>query len=349
MKRILIIEDQAVFRDATAALLEMANFEVMSAQNGKQGISMAKHFVPDLILCDIVMPELDGFGVNKLLQQQPDTATIPFIFLSSKGELEDIRSGMRVGADDYLTKPINHAELLEAIEVRLAKASKKQQQASDNYPENSLQRSNPLNDVNELFQLRKEKIVSSKEKIFQEGDFANYVYLVVSGTVKTSKTDYYGKSYTLDIHTTGDFFGYLPWQNHGEYPETAIALEATKLALVTRREFLDTLSRQPRLAARFLQSASRLLIDKNDRLLQLAYASVRERVAIALLKHRSLTSGILELPKISRDELASIVGTTKESLVRTLSEMKRDGIVELNGREISIRSPDQLMKSIGWY
>ncbi len=346
MKRILIIEDQAIYRDTISALLDMANFEVITAQNGKEGVSLARHYIPDLILCDIVMPELDGIGVNKLMQQQPETAMIPFIFLSAKSELEDIRNGMRTGADDYLTKPINQAELLEAIEVRLAKAAHKEPVAYDHFVAGNGAK---VVDVHEIFQLRKEKLVARKEKIFQEGDYANYVYFVVSGTVKTSKTDYYGKSYTLDIHSTGDFFGYLPWQNHGEYPETATALESSRLALVSRKEFMETLARQPQLALRFLQSASRVIIDKNDRLLQLAYASVRERVAIALLKHRSLASGRLDLPMVSRDELASLVGTTKESLVRTLSEMKRDGIVELNGKEIHVHAPDQLMKSIGWY
>jgi CRP-like cAMP-binding protein len=119
--------------------------------------------------------------------------------------------------------------------------------------------------------------------------------------------------------------------------------------MIPKKDFLAAVYRKPELNQYILQLTSQQLQDKNNRLLQLAYASVRERVALVLLKYASITSGELDLPTISREDLASIVGTTKESLVRTLSEMKKDGLLELKGREIAVLSPQELMKSIGWY
>src|SRR5471030_1618817 len=120
-KCILIIEDNNDIRESTAEILELAGYNVKQASNGKTGVDLAQQHKPDVILCDIMMPELDGYGVLFLLGKNPDTATIPFIFLTAKAERVDFRKGMEMGADDYLTKPFDDMELLNAIESRLKK------------------------------------------------------------------------------------------------------------------------------------------------------------------------------------------------------------------------------------
>ncbi|MCB9194172.1 MAG: response regulator, partial [Flavobacteriales bacterium] len=105
MKTILLIEDDVDMRENTSEILELANFRVLKAENGRRGVDLARKEVPDLVLCDIMMPDLDGYGVLHLLGRDPSTAEIPFIFLSAKAERGDIRKGMELGADDYLTKP----------------------------------------------------------------------------------------------------------------------------------------------------------------------------------------------------------------------------------------------------
>jgi DNA-binding NarL/FixJ family response regulator len=121
MKKILIIEDQPQMRKNLATILEMENFQVVTADNGKHGAETARTEKPDLILCDVMMPELDGYGVLESLRKDTATATAPFIFLTAKGDKLDLRKGMNLGADDYLTKPVSRDDLLAAVRVRLTR------------------------------------------------------------------------------------------------------------------------------------------------------------------------------------------------------------------------------------
>ena len=111
MKKILIIEDNPDVRENTAEILELSNYEVITAENGKEGVKLANEILPDLIICDVMMPELDGFGVLRILGQNQLTNHIPFIFLTAKTEKADFRKGMNLGADDYITKPAEPDEL----------------------------------------------------------------------------------------------------------------------------------------------------------------------------------------------------------------------------------------------
>jgi CheY-like chemotaxis protein len=124
MKSILVIEDDNTVREGIVDLLREENFEVSGAENGKIGLELAQQIIPDLIISDILMPELDGYGVLSKLQEDPLTASIPFIFLSAMTGESDIRAGMKIGADDYLTKPYKAQDLLDAVNARLNKAAK---------------------------------------------------------------------------------------------------------------------------------------------------------------------------------------------------------------------------------
>jgi DNA-binding NarL/FixJ family response regulator len=128
MKKILVIEDDPEMRRNIVIVLRLEQYQPIAAENGRVGVELAKRERPDLILCDVMMPELDGYAVLKALHEDTNTALTPFIFLTAKGEKEDLRSGMNLGADDYLTKPVAQADLLKAVEVRLRRSEQQQTQ-----------------------------------------------------------------------------------------------------------------------------------------------------------------------------------------------------------------------------
>jgi len=129
MKKVLVIEDETETLENLTLMLEMEGFKPFSASNGRIGVELAKRELPDVILCDVSMPELDGYGVLEALRVDPTTVLIPFIFLTAKGDKKDLRTGMNLGADDYLTKPASAEEVLGAINARLDRHSEKEQAA----------------------------------------------------------------------------------------------------------------------------------------------------------------------------------------------------------------------------
>jgi DNA-binding NarL/FixJ family response regulator len=129
MKKILVIEDEAETLENLVLMLEMEGFKPLSAANGRLGIAVAKRELPEVILCDVSMPELDGYGVLEALRADDTTVSIPFIFLTAKGDKKDLRTGMNLGADDYLTKPASAEEVLAAIAARLDRHNEKEQAA----------------------------------------------------------------------------------------------------------------------------------------------------------------------------------------------------------------------------
>lgn len=128
MKRILVIEDETQVRENIQQILEFSDFEVISAAEGAAGLNLAKANIPDLIICDIMMPGMDGYSVLKALRQEPTTETIPVIFLTAKADRADLRQGMELGADDYLTKPFENSELVRAVKSRLERQAVLQKQ-----------------------------------------------------------------------------------------------------------------------------------------------------------------------------------------------------------------------------
>jgi DNA-binding NarL/FixJ family response regulator len=127
MKKILVIEDEPEMRRNLLTILKLEKFQTAGAANGRDGLDAVNREKPDLILCDVMMPELDGHGVLDALRKSEETASIPFIFLTAKGEKEDLRNGMNLGADDYLTKPVARLDLLEAINARLRRSEQQTQ------------------------------------------------------------------------------------------------------------------------------------------------------------------------------------------------------------------------------
>lgn len=340
MKKIVFIEDNEDIRETTQEILELSGYVVSLAEDGIKGVELVQKEKPDIIICDIMMPGLDGYGVLNILNRNAETASIPFIFLTAKTEKEDIRKGMNLGADDYIVKPFNETDLLSAIETRLER-SEKLKKASGNSLEdlNSFfDEARAIKALKELSKERKIKQYRKKDVIFREDNLCKYLYFVVGGKIKCVKTDEYGKDFVNDIYGPGEFIGYTTLFDDGEYKETAIAMEETKVALIPKEEFTSLIQKNRDVATTFIKMLSGDIIERENRLLQLAYASIRERLAIELLNldakecMRDEDGKI----KISREDLANLVGTAKESLIRTLSELKKDGLVETNGQEIAI-------------
>src|SRR6188474_2463150 len=169
-KKILIIEDNVEVRENTSEILELAGYNVVTAPDGKVGVDLAQKEHPDLVICDIMMPELDGYGVLHILNKNAETAAIPFIFLTAKTEKTDIRKGMNLGADDYLTKPFDDTDLLNAIEARLRKAAM-QKQLYESTPEgldNFISDAKKVLDLKDLCKDKKIKNLKKKSELFSE-------------------------------------------------------------------------------------------------------------------------------------------------------------------------------------
>ena len=347
-KKIALIEDNDEVRENIAEILELANYEVVTAENGKKGVNLIKKEMPDLILCDIMMPELDGYGVLYMIGKDEKTASIPFIFLTAKSEKDDFRKGMNMGADDYLTKPFDDTELLDAIERRL----KRIEQFSADFEPGQAGLDSFLEQVGGIASLtdnKRSKKYKKKEHIFNEGDYPNYMYLVVSGRVKTSKMNLDGKDFVLNLFKPGDFFGFKEMIQHTDYSVSAVALEDTEVTMIQREDFINLLYQSKEVSKKFIELLVGSITTKQVDLMNLAYDSVRKRVADALLKLYDKYKSEEESFSIAitRDDLASIVGTATESVIRTLSEFKTDGIIAIKGSTITILDPPAL-KNFNW-
>lgn len=341
MKTILLIEDNEDMRENTAEILELANYRVLKAENGRRGVEVARHETPDLVLCDIMMPELDGYGVLHMLGRDPATAEVPFIFLSAKAERGDVRKGMELGADDYLTKPFEESELLNAVEGRL-KRSELFRKGFDNGFDGLNQfmdQARGLEALKDIGRDRKLRKVAKKEVLFHEGDELRTIPYMVHGKVRTFKINNEGKELVTGLHGTGDFVGYMGLLENGRAMETAEALEDCEVALVPREDLLALLYKDRDVSIRFIKMLARDIKEKEHNLLQLAYASVRQRVAQALLRVQdrfAVEKGPGLGLHISREDLASIVGTATESLIRCLTDLKEEGLIASEGRDIRI-------------
>ncbi|MEO6282356.1 MAG: response regulator [Dyadobacter sp.] len=348
-KKVLLIEDNPEMRENTAEILELANYEVITAKNGKEGVLQAASHNPDLIICDIMMPELDGYGVLHLLGKDERTSAIPFVFLTAKAEKEDYRKGMTMGADDYLTKPYDDVELLNAVEMRLKKSEriKRQFDRSAEGLDSFMQEAKSFDMIIKLAEDKKVKFLRKKETIYTEGSYPSYVYFLQKGKVKAYKSNDNGKEYITDLYKEGDFFGYLDLLQGETYQESAISLEKSEVAMIPKDDFFNLLQGNREVASKFIKMLSNEIKDREERLLQLAYNSVRKRVAQALVMLAQRYQDDHSKPfsmSITREDIASIVGTATETVIRTLSDFKDENLVEMKGSLITVLEYEKLAR-----
>lgn len=349
MKTILIIEDNNDVRENTAEILELANYKVLQAENGKMGVELAQRQKPDLIICDIMMPVLDGYGVIHLLNKNPETASIPFIFLTAKSERNDFRKGMEMGADDYISKPFDDIELLNAVESRLKKSQMLKAEFSKNVDglNRFFEEVQKVDDLKKLSADRRVKSFRKKEVIFSEGSMPTYLYFLAKGKVAVSKAHEYGKELITTLYKSGDFFGYTPLLEGGMYDHTAEALEDSEICLIPKEDFFSLMYNNIGVMKIFVKMLADNVKEKENQLLNLAYSTVRKRVAeaLVLLHNRYADKNDKNFTiAITRNDLANIVGTATESLIRTLSDFREEGMVEMKGTNITILDLERLRK-----
>jgi CRP/FNR family cyclic AMP-dependent transcriptional regulator len=350
-KTILLIEDNEEILENTAEILELANYHVLTADNGKEGVEKALSVQPDLIICDIMMPVLDGYGVIHLLNKNPKVQNTPFIFLSAKSERGDMRKGMELGADDYITKPFTETELLAAIESRLRKAeiAKTSNESNVENLNNLFSEVSGKQSLQSLMDDATNQDFKKKAVIYSEGKTPFYLYFVVKGKVKTYLVNDFGKELTVDMFGDGDFFGYTALLEGGPYKETAASMEDSELLLIPKKDFDLLLNSNREIAATFIRMLAKNVVNKEQLLLGLAYNSLRRRVAEALLQYKKKFGSNSNnfIINISRHELANIAGTATESLIRTLTDFKDEKIIDIADGNIIILNESKLVNLTG--
>ena len=348
MKKILLIDDNEEMRENIAELLELSQYTVVTAGDGRAGIEAALSQKPDLILCDIMMPELDGYGVLHLQQRHPELRHIPFIFLSARTEQAEVRRGMSLGADDYLTKPFDSTDLLKTVESRLRKSELLRAGSATGLAGiNELISASGGEELLQAFvQGRHLDRYKKKQRIFTEGNHPIRLYYVQKGKVKVYKTNEEGKELILKIANEGDFFGYISLLENSVYRENATALEDCEIAAIPRSEFEELMNANPQVTRRFISLLSKDVHEKEEQLLRLAYNSLRRKVADALLAAQErFRSGNERLPiHLTRENLAAIAGTATESLIRTLTDFKTEKLIDIQDGNINILEYDKLMR-----
>jgi CRP-like cAMP-binding protein/CheY-like chemotaxis protein len=347
-KKILIIEDNEDVRENTAEILQLAQYEVITAENGRIGVALAQKEKPDLIICDITMPVLDGHGTLYLLSKNEETSSIPFIFLTAKAERSEIRKGMEMGADDYLTKPFDDIELLNAIESRLNKNEilKKEFTKSITEINDFIEDAKGIDSLRQLSEKRDLRIYKKKDDIYREGSYPKGIYFINKGKIKTYQTNNAGKELITGLHKEGDFFGYLSLLKDEKYSSSAATLEESEIYMIPKEDFFSLIYKNADVSKKFIEILSDNLREKEKQLVKLAYNSVRKRVAEALVKlsdkYKKNDDETFSI-NIAREDLANMVGTATETVIRTLSEFKDDKFIEVFNGTIKILEYDKLL------
>jgi CRP/FNR family cyclic AMP-dependent transcriptional regulator len=351
MKKILLIEDNDDIRENTAEILELSNYKVLMAENGKIGVQLALEHKPDLIICDIMMPVLDGYGVLHAVHRNEEIKNTPFIFLTAKSERSDFRKGMELGADDYITKPFDGTELLNAVESRLKKIDLLRDEFSpgldglDHLVEATTGKSN-------LLSFTESRIINKfkkKQTIYSEDNHPNRLYYVLKGKVKVFKSNVEGKELVTELYSPGDFLGYIALLEGTVYKDTAEAMEETELAVIPVEDFNELINRNMEVAKKFIQLLARNVSTKENQLLGLAYNSLRKKVAEAILKLQKKYQQNKDdkfVIDISRESLATIAGTATESLIRTLSDFRSEKLIDIKDGNIIVMDQKKLERLI---
>lgn len=347
MKTLLLIEDNEDIRENTAEILELANYKVITAENGKLGVEQALEHQPDLIICDIMMPVLDGYGVLHAIHKNETVKNTPFIFLTAKTERSDFRKGMELGADDYITKPFDGTELLNAVDRRLKKMDLLKAELSPDLDGlNQLLYASGGRDVlQSLTEGRSINKFKKKQTIYSEGNHPLRLFYVVSGKVKTIKTNEDGKELVVELYSKGDFLGHIAMLQGTTYKETAEAMDDSEIAIIPKEEFEELLNNNKEVAKKFIQLLAKNVASKEEQLLGMAYHSLRKKVAEALitLKKKYASGDDKKFAiDISRENLATIAGTATESLIRTLSDFRSEKLIDIQNGAIAILNEKKL-------
>jgi CRP-like cAMP-binding protein len=294
-----------------------------------------------------MMPNLDGFGVLHVFSTQPELASIPFIFLTAKTDRADMRKGMEMGADDYLTKPFQEVELLRAIDARLKKSTPMSPPADAISDVSAVHEALAFLDLPTWDGEKKTQTQAKKQVIYAEGDHPIRLYYLAKGKVKTYHTNKDGKYFITSFIQEGEFFGFVDILENQAYRESAEALEESRICSVSAADFLQRIKENIHLEVFFRKALTRYLLKNEKLMVEMAYQSLRMRVAMVLVELAE-TYGKNHMDplviKLSREDLASRVGTATESVIRTLSDFKKEGYLEVKGGEMTLKNIEGLAK-----
>lgn len=331
---ILVIEDNQEMCENIAEILKLGNYNVISANNGKDGVKLALTSKPDLILCDIMMPELDGYGVLYVLGRNSETSDIPFIFLTAKSEKSDFRKGMALGADDYLVKPFDGVELLESVELRLRR-NRQLRTAFEVQPKNLedfFSKTKSLHGFEKVSNKKLIKQFKKKDILFREGQSAGTLFYIIEGEIKTNKINEEGKEFISGIFNKGQFIGYVALLKNIPYTENAVAMSDVTVEMILKEDFQMLIHTNRLVADQFMKILSNNVLEAENRLFELAYQSVRQRIASAILslheRELALNNDSKEI-NLPRRDIAGIVGTALETLNRTITDFRDEGLIDI--------------------
>jgi len=343
-RKILVIDGDHSTRKNTTSILKLGGYEVLEASEGKSGLETAIQEIPDLILCDLEMPGLDGSGVLHVLGKNPETASIPFVLQGNKASITEFREGMNLGADDFLLKPFESTDLLKVVEVRINRRDlfKGLIEPEGDIIEQYFKQERNLRELERLTDHRIYRIMRRKEIIYMDGQSPSDIYFIRRGMVKTYKINKDGKELITGFHRPGSVVGHLSILQNSPYSESAEVVTEAEIGFISRQDFLVTLYGNHEVSARFIQMLASQLNEAENRLIGIAYDSVRQKVAQALLQvSRNLNDGARPI-RIARRDLSGLIGTATESLNRTLADFKDEGLISIMPEGINILNGEKL-------
>ncbi|NBX11684.1 MAG: response regulator [Chitinophagaceae bacterium] len=330
-QKILLIASEPSIRASISEILELADYNLVQAADGKSGVEMATQECPDIIITELTLSGLDGFGVLHLLQTKPWFGHTVFIVLCSSCDKHELRKAMEMGADDIIIKPIEGTELLSCLETRIRKRElgglwkKKEEQLYS-----TAETERELHEY--LVKDRNVDRYNKKQLIVKEGERPTRLYYLINGKARAYKTHPDGKDLVIELYGPGDYLGFVEIINGTNHDETVEAIDYTELALIPRKDFEDLISQNTLASRKFMEKIALRNSRLHKRLLWLAYHSLRQKVAAALLhlkdKYGNSPAEHFEI-NMNRAAFASIAGTAIESSIRTLGEFKAERIIEL--------------------
>ncbi len=345
MHTILLIEHDAALRHMLNEILGLAGYHVHTAASGMEGVQMINDAMPDLIICELALPDLPGLQILDLLRKSRHIDHVPFIVLTANDSRKEIRKVMGKGADDYLVKPFDHVDLLDTLATRLSKSTHHQTYQVAN-PTTLFDDATGRAVLKRLARNQELREFGSREMIFGKGEQARYMFLVRTGRVMAYRVNASGKHFVTDIYGPGDFFGVEALIFDWDSRESAMALEKSSLYLIPREPFLEVLQSDRHFSALILTQLASNIKSREENMLSIAYDSVRKRIAKALIKlgDKAENGGSF---RIFREDLSNMVGTAKESVSRTLTEFRKEHLIDIDRGRITILSRDKLAKLPG--
>ncbi|HTS44726.1 MAG TPA: response regulator [Puia sp.] len=349
MKRILIIEDNREIRENIAEILELEGYQVFSASSGRIGVEIAFAKNPDLIFCDIMMPDLDGYATLYLLGKNKDTMNIPFIFLTARTEKAEIQKGLGLGATNYIVKPFTDTDLLRAVQSGIQKAS-----------QISTAQSCTVQELTEFINYAKtqyglplskdeisRRICRKNEMLFVQHDQPVAAYFVIDGKIRSYLWNEEGSQFTTNTHRNGEFLGYMAIMESSEHKDNAIAEEDSSIIMISSHAFLQLMHYDHSLGKKFIKLLAGDNIRKEERLISLAYYSFRKGIIEKLLsfsKEMKESHREPELWEILEGNPAMHPGRDNDYAAFILDDLKTANLIDIRGKKIIIKEEKQLKR-----